>query len=245
MHKQDLKQFKNAFMRENLLKYIQKDFELIMVWLAGSTLTGLADDKSDYDLGILIADTPANTRNDRNEDYLIYKPTGKRVQWIYDQVSDITTAQYSANQRNIGWAQFGCLTDINDEHILYINPKYHKFIEHLFQQKTEIAKYSIWLYLQTKDRYVNELLTRVEIPKELQLKSLYHFCWAASILSKQELNAETVEFIKRVKRSDECTLSKEDCYEALKRLHVVVDYYKTNPSSPPQIEPLEILHEEE
>ena len=121
----DLSKFKKDFLAANLLPIIQKDFEVILIWRAGSTLTGLADSDSDIDLGVLIA---GEILPSRNEDYLIYKPTNTKVQWIYDTVQDITTLQPHANQRNIGWAQFGCLKNIQDEAIFYINPKYYTFV---------------------------------------------------------------------------------------------------------------------
>jgi hypothetical protein len=40
----------------------------------------LAEDYSDYDLAVLIADDVTTTRYVRNDDYLLYKPENRKVQ---------------------------------------------------------------------------------------------------------------------------------------------------------------------
>ena len=228
----ELRQFKQDFIRANLLDYIKKDFEIIMVWLAGSALTKLDDSKSDYDLGVLIADDTISTRTNRNEDYFIYKPLNKRVQWIYDTVEDITTQQDNANQKNIGWAQLRCLTSITDEHILYINPKYYFFVKELIAKKYEVSEYSFWLYLQTKKRGIDEILKLNTIPPKRQVKILYHFCWAADILENKEVD---INFIKRVKLLPHTPISAEDLQKVVERIKVVVDYFKKHKPKCPVI----------
>jgi len=225
-------QFKKDFLEANVLPVIQKQFDVIFVWLAGSSITGLADDQSDLDLGVLIADDTAITRQIRNEDYLIYKPTGQRVQWIYDTVEDITTLQTFANQRNIGWAQVRYLKDLQDDFIIYINPKYTDFVQKLLNQKYSISEYSMWLYFNTKQSVVQRILKAGQIDLDCRVKSLYHLCWVHAILFKTGIDRE---FLVALKRSSTETISQEYLNLAFTKVKQLSDYFKEYHANIPEI----------
>ena len=226
----NLKQFKKDFLEANLLQILQKNFQVIFVWVAGSTLTGLADTTSDLDIGVLIADDTDFTQTTRNEDYFIYKPTGTKIQWIYDTISDITTPQPAANQRNIGWAQFRCLQSLEDDAVLYINPQYHTFVKTLFQNKEGISKYAMWLYFNDKARLINTILTTNSILRSHQVKSLYHLCWAAEILLEQP---QDPSFLKALKHGRDNPLPKEYLKQAISQLAKLQKYFLISPPTKP------------
>lgn len=216
-------QFKQDFLSANLLNIVQKNFDVILVWIAGSTLTGLSDEDSDIDLGVLIADNSTITQTERNEDYFIYKPTGTKVQWIYDTVQDITTLQPYANQRNIGWAQLYYITSPSEEAILYINPQYYSFVEQLIQKRESVAKYSMWLYFQDKKTLIDQILKTGHISKECQVKSLYHLCWAADILLEEP---HDIQFLKTLRRIRSHPVTEEDLYRAFNKIYQLSEYFK-------------------
>lgn len=226
----NLKQFKKDFLEANLLQIVQKNFQVVFVWIAGSTLTGLADDTSDLDIGVLIADDTDFTQTTRNEDYFIYKPTGTKIQWIYDTISDITTPQPAANQRNIGWAQFRCLQNLEDDAVLYVNPQYYTFVKTLFQNKEAISKYAMWLYFTDKARLINTILTSNSILRSCQVKSLYHLCWAASILLDQP---QDLNFLRALKHGRDNPLSKEYLKQAISQLTKLQKYFLAYPPAKP------------
>lgn len=218
----NLAQFKKDFLAANLLPILQKNFQVIFVWVAGSTLTGLADDTSDLDIGVLIADTTTHTQTTRNEDYLIYKPTGTKIQWIYDTILDITTPQPTANQRNIGWAQLRCLQNLEDDAILYVNPNYKLFIEQLIMNKDIISSYAMWLYFNDKAKIINHILTTQTIPREYQVKSLYHLCWMTDILFNE---AHDISFLKAIKHGRDNPISEEYLQQVYMRLVQLQNYF--------------------
>jgi predicted nucleotidyltransferase len=226
----NLKQFKKDFLEANLLQILQKNFQVVFVWVAGSTLTGLADATSDLDIGVLIADDTDFTQTTRNEDYFIYKPTGTKIQWIYDTVSDITTPQPAANQRNIGWAQFRCLQSLEDDAVLYINPRYHTFVKMLFQNKEAISKYAMWLYFNDKAHLINTILTSNSILQSYQVKSLYHLCWAAEILLGQPSDPS---FLKALKHGRDNPLSKDYLKQVIIQLTKLQKYFLAYPPTKP------------
>lgn len=225
----NLTQFKQDFLIDNLLPVLQKGFEVIFIWVAGSTITGLADSSSDIDLGVLILN---NNPVNRNEDYLIYKPTGSKIQWIYDTIADITSLQPEANQRNIGWAQLRCLSDLSDPAILYVNPKYQNFVKELLSKKDIISKYNMWLYTQDKAVLIKHILNAGGISPECQVKSLYHLCWAAnSLLNKPQ----DKKFLRRLKHAREIPLDKNDLQKAFKKIYQLNSYFKSNIPQKPEL----------
>lgn len=234
----DKYKFKKDFLAAKLLNVIQKDFEVILIWVAGSTLTGLTDTESDIDLGVLIAEETLSPQNTRNEDYLIYKPTNTKVQWIYDTVSDITTLQPYANQRNIGWAQLCCVQDISDDTILYVNPKYFTFVEYLIDNRNKIATYSMWLYFKDKSRLINQILHAGRILEDCQVKSLYHLCWTADILLKE---SHDTRFLKALKRIRSMKVSDEDLCRAFNKIYKLNEYFLNNIPEKPILKLKEVL----
>lgn len=227
--KLDKIQFKKDFLAAKLPSILQREFEVIFIWLAGSTLTGLADETSDIDLGVLIAD---QTSLKRNEDCLIYKPINTKVQWIYDTVADITSLQPNANQRNIGWAQLRCLSNIEDPAILYINPKYKTFVEKLLLKKDIISTYSMWLYVRDKTALINRILELGFVPSECQVKSLYHLCWASDILLDKP---QERDFLQRLKHSRQMPLCSADLQKAFQKIYQLNDYFTNHIPQKPEI----------
>lgn len=218
----NIRQFKSDFLEADLLNILQQNFEVILVWIAGSVLTGVADPTSDVDLGVLIADDTDITQKERNENFLIYKPTNTKIQWIYDTVKDITTLQVTANQRNIGWAQLRLLDSLKDDHILYINPKYVSFVQNLIHQKESISRYSMWLYFNTKQNIIKNILTAGQILPSCRVKSLYHLCWMSDILNENYLD---LEFLKLVKHISTKSLSEAELNIVFEKIKALALYF--------------------
>lgn len=226
----NIKQFKSDFLKDNLLSVIQQGFDIILIWVAGSTLTGLSDTESDIDLGVLIANQTTITQTERNENYLIYKPTNTKVQWIYDTVQDITTLQSTANQRNIGWAQLRHLQTLEDDFILYVNPVYREFVKELIASKEIISEYSMWLYFNTKQALIQEILRQGRVIPECQQKSLYHLCWASDLLQRKTIDTTFLKAVKRIKTQPVSDIYLKRIYE---KICWLADYFtKEIPNKP-------------
>lgn len=192
-----------------------KNVEVIMIWVTGSTILGGTDEKSDYDLCVLIKDRPPA----QNEFYNIYarfapysaqyKPQQKKVQWIYNTVEEITTSHPVSPLDNIGWAQFRYITD---DFIIYRNPKYSDFINKLIQDKYLISDNALF-------SFVNSILRDLEAFKSTNLrdiatvyssmpnKCLGHLYWTACVLLKESFD---LSFMMRVKRWPYSLLENDD-----------------------------------
>lgn len=226
---QNIKQFKLDFISANMVDIIKKDYEVIMIWIAGSTLTGLAEEHSDYDLGVLIADDIDTTKYKRNDDFLIYKPEHRRVQWMYETVADITTQQPNFKLRNIGWAQF---INITEDYILYKNPAYISFITDLIAKKREIAYYSMFLFYCAKQAIWMPIIQSKNIPAECKVRSLYHFCWIFDVLNNMKTDQA---FFIPIKHIMDTPVDRKCLIEIYKRIKNIHEYFREHPPVKPTI----------
>lgn len=224
-----VKQFKKAFIEANMLDIIKKNYEVIMIWITGSTLSGLAEDYSDYDLAVLIADDVTTTRYVRNDDYLLYKPENRKVQWMYETVEDITTLQPNFKLRNIGWSIFRHITD---DFIIYKNPKYLSFIETLINKRYEISKYSMYLYYNTKQDIIKPILTCNCIPEQSKVRSLHHLCWIYDTLNSRELDSELLLKLKHIM---EVPVDEQTLETAFIKIKFLEEYFNSHRHEKPQL----------
>lgn len=205
-----IKDFKNSKAYDFILADSQVD--VIMIWITGSALTGVLDSESDYDLCVLCMQKPSEnlpgfrlyTRP--GSYFLKYKLENKKVQWIYNDISDITNISKTTPLDNIGWAQF---KEVSADHIIYKNPKYNFFIDYLLAQKEQIFLNSAYLFVEALLAQLksNTLLDLINYKPYKPNKGLYHVCWLADTLQEKPL---VVDRLLRLKRNLVLNLSKED-----------------------------------
>lgn len=225
---QNILKFKQDFQESGVLDYIRKDYDIIMVWIAGSTITGLADSGSDYDLGVLISNNIESTKYVRNDNFLIYKPEGRKVQWMYETVEDITTKQPVFRLRNIGWAQF---RNIDDRFIIYKNPKYLPFIQSLITRSLEISLYSMYLFYLNKIEVIQDIVAAGYIPAKCRLRSLYHLCWIYDSLFSTELDRDFLVKVKHIMDIPVDNETLEKIYQKVVSLYnYFTEYIPTRPT---------------
>lgn len=232
----ELQQFIMDCNKSLLFKNIieDKNVEVLMIWVTGSTIVRGIDEKSDYDLCVLIKDRPGA----QNEFYNIYArfapysaqyiPQQKKVQWIYNTVEEITTSHPTSPLDNIGWAQFRYITE---DFIVYKNPKYSNFIDSLLQNKYIISENALF-------SFVNSILRDLEVFKSKRLrdiatiyaslpnKCLGHLYWAACILLEEPVD---LAFMLHVKRWPYSLMSTADRDRLIAMIDRLEDYIKTTP----------------
>lgn len=208
----DIKQFKQHFLASEVFNIIKNDpnVEPIMIYITGSTLTGYADEQSDYDLCVLIREKPSDWSSYVRplRYFAMYTPENRKCQWVYNDLTDIQKVSIFP-QDNIGWTQFRYITD---NLILYKNTNYTTLIENLIAQRESISINSLFMFLRS-------CCVGLQIPcpseiteqhLEATQKLAYHLVWAANELPKLYRVSASKELIIKLKRAEYSSLSKEE-----------------------------------
>lgn len=202
-----IKQFIEDFKESAVYNSIVQDesVDIIMLWLTGSALLTPQANNGDYDVCVLVREKPEESSTalykvySRPGSYFVhYQPQGKTAQWIYNDISDITSIT-STPLDNIGWAQFKY---IKESDIFYRNPEYNDFIDMLLTSKDEVSKYALYLFAVSATEYFQKCMINDDIRAfrrnfEKPAKILGHICWAADLLQGKEPDEEKIETIKR------------------------------------------------
>ena len=197
-----IKDFKNSYIYENTLA--DPKIEVVMMWMTGSTITGIKDAQSDYDVCVLVKELPKEPENipwkiySRPCSYFFkYVPQGVKTHCIYNDLSNIVSMSAATPLDNIGWAQF---KHISDTFILYKNPKYSELIEKLLTSKDTISTASIYFFILAMytDLGSSQLSDLIELQPDVPNKGIAHVCWAASVLQKKSVDVPLITRIKRI-----------------------------------------------
>ena len=223
--------FINDFKTSCVYNYLLTDpnTDIIMLWITGSTLTGIYDSDSDYDICVLCTKKPKDDPTvfptmrlyERPGSYFLkYKSENKKVQWIYNDLADITTVSASTPLDNIGWAQF---KNITTDFIIYKNPKYVAFIDYLISIKEQLFKNSAYLFVEAMLRQLNSstLLDLIPYQSNKPNKGLSHAGWLAETLQSRQIQ---VDRLLRIKRNSVNNLSKDDLKYLVKCLEFLMVY---------------------
>lgn len=198
-------------------KYYQRMFlkyDVIMIYLAGSNLAGVTDDRSDYDLIVITTDSP---NLESPNECLKYEDI--KVHWYYRNIADfIKDYQNKSVLEIVGNVIF---SNISEETIVYKNENYLKIIDFLFDNKDEISKLGALNIYTSLNNYVNSILEGEEIKEQHYSKLLYHLCYASYVLTQEE---KDIEFLKSIKRIRWQPVSDDYKNKAVKRLKLSKEY---------------------
>ena len=219
--------FIKDFRDSGIIEQISAKYDIVMIWLSGSSVLGITDEESDYDLGLLVADNVIFSKTIKSPFLYNYKKENQKyVQCIYNSFDDIfakLSKEQLAPYRYLGWAQFRIIAD---EHIIYKNPKHYELIEKLIEHRVDISNNAIATFLQ----FMSEGINLVKEPYQVRLvkwgKMLSHLCWCANTLADKPQETDTILHIKRTLPAD---LSKQDCEFAFEKLIYLKNYMRNTP----------------
>lgn len=224
--KQFIEDFKSSMLFNTLLQ--DTNLDIIMVWLTGSTITGITDAESDYDMCVLVRELPQEALDQPYRNYsrprsyfMKYLPQNKRTQYLYNDLKSITSSQHSIFMDNIGWAQFKYITE---EFIIYKNPHYLNFIEMLINRKIDIYKNALQLFthVMTQELFQGSAFDESKVAGSKPQKILYHVCWAADDLQGSQ---KDITRLLRIKRQPFNQLSEEDKKYILESAQYLKSFY--------------------
>lgn len=211
----NLNTFISDFKTSGLVEQLCATHDVIFIWVTGSHAMGLADHNSDYDLGILVADDIKISTTEKNPITYLYKKNGKEVQCIYNTVSDIYaphSSDFLAVYQYLCWCVF---RTIQNEHIIYINPKYREFLNVLIANKNEISVNAFYSFTSFLKDSICAVKCKDDIKKIAWGKMLTYLCWYADILQGVESNSDTLVKVKRLHRTAYTEIELQYIFECL------------------------------
>ena len=126
----------NDFKESEYYQRIFKNHNVVLLYISGSRLYGIIDERSDYDLvAIVDEDNPEMCPNE----FIMYEDSIK-IHWYYTSLKSFRDSSINGPNFNItGGIQF---RNINKDFILYQNKEYESEINKLLSEKNLISKNS-------------------------------------------------------------------------------------------------------
>jgi len=190
--------------------------DVIMIYLSGSNLTGLTDERSDFDIVVITQD---DSDSDHSDLFIMYNDLQK-IHWYNRSIEKFVDDGILF--RSVGAVEF---SQISNDFILYKNHNYLDKIETLKAQKDNICKIGCFdLYNGLIDK-INSILLNNSVESEDKTKFLYQLCYASCWLNNEPQDAEKLKDIKRIVWTD---ISEEEEVWLITKLQALQDYMVAN-----------------
>lgn len=169
-----------------------RDHNVIMIYVGGSRIINITDERSDYDLVVV---TDNSTSDYEPDEFFTYKDL--KVHWYYRSLSQFI--EKCDNPRTIGCFNGVLFANLTDEVIIYEGSKYKRIIDYLKSVRDRIGKVSTYLLLNSKKQLVESILNAGEVLEEHYTKYLYYLCYASYYIMGEEPNKDFLATIKRIR----------------------------------------------
>ena len=186
--------------------------DVIMLYVSGSRIIDVTDERSDYDLIAVVNESEVV----ESEEFLIYN--GVKVHWYYIPLSEFIAQKGNHSLRCYGAVLFA---NIRDEVVVYINPAHEALSNFLITTKNIIACNGMKNFCDRQARLIQSVVEAGEVLPEHYTKILGHLCVTSMAATGERISDETRNFLREIKRirwqpvSDE---AKKWCVERLKLL---------------------------
>lgn len=204
-------ELRNSKFYENLFG----SYDVVMIYVAGSQLYGARDERSDYDLIVLVN---GDCRNEPNE-YLTYK--GKKAHWYWRNINTFIEIGNTYAMRYYGNVLFGYICE---DCIIYKNEKYADKINDLLNNKQDIAINGAKLFYNAMKPLVERICEKSRIDEFDYTKYLGHLCVTSYYVLNEPIDCDVVLPAKRIRWQpvDEDTKGK-----IIERLRLLKDFIET------------------
>lgn len=193
---------------------IFEQYPVVMLYITGSRLYGITDERSDYDL-VAICDC---NNIKRTEPDMFFTWKGKKVHWSWLPIGLYKTQENATKLQNVGLSEF---CKIEEKFIVYKNETYEKEIYSLIENKKTIAYNGTKNLFSQLNEYINEICECGYIDENHRSKFLCHLCRAYYDLTDTPYDFEFLRNIKRIRWqtvSEEYRSKAVECIKALKDL---------------------------
>lgn len=204
-------ELRNSKFYENLFG----SYDVVMIYVAGSQLYGARDERSDYDLIVLVN---GDCRNEPNE-YITYK--GKKVHWYWRNINTFVEIGNTYAMRYYGNVLFGYICD---DCIIYKNEKYADKINDLLNNKRDIAINGAKLFYNAMKPLVERICEKSRIDEFDYTKYLGHLCVTSYYVLNEPIDCDVVLPAKRIRWQP---VSDDTKGKIIERLRLLKDFIET------------------
>ena len=202
----------NEFKESEYYKRIFKNHKVVILYVSGSRLCGITDERSDYDL-IAIVDEDIQETNPN--EFIMYEDSIK-IHWYYRSFKTFKDLSVNGTNLNIiGGIQF---RNLNSDAILYQNEEYESQINELLSEKETISNNSCKALYNRLSKLVDDIISDNAISEKNYTKMIYHLCVASYYLNGDEPD---ISFLKKIKRIRWQPVSDEYKILAVERLKIL------------------------
>lgn len=165
--------------------------KVILMFISGSRIIGVTDERSDYDIIVVVDDNQEVS----TQEYLIYN--GVKVHWYYIPLAQFITANSRESLRCYGKVLFA---NIRDDVIIYSNPDYEDVTKLLLDNKNAIAANGANKTYRTYSNLIRSILEAGAILPQHHTKFLSHLCVVSLAITGEKLTDETRSLLRQLKR---------------------------------------------
>ena len=202
----------NEFKESEYYQRIFKNHKVVILYVSGSRLCGITDERSDYDL-IAIVDEDIQETNPN--EFIMYEDSIK-IHWYYRSLKTFKDLSVNGTNLNIiGGIQF---RNLNSDTILYKNKEYESQINELLSEKNVISNNSCKAIYNRLKELVDSIISDNAISEKNHTKMIYHLCLASYYLNGDEPD---ISFLKKIKRIRWQPVSDEYKILAVERLKIL------------------------
>lgn len=208
----------NSILNLSYIKELNKDNKIMCIKIDGSRASGLENEKSDYDLTILLDDAVKNTDREFRLRYSI----DERKTHFYLQGKDWFAASYDDFLSYYIFLIGGLLqyVNFNTNNIIYLNPFYKEQVQKILENKEIFYSQGVYEIYKNKD-IINDLYFN----KENIRKDLYPFFQSLNVLKCPSELIPTKEQLLKYK-GQKCSI--EDQKEQFLFFNKALEYLEDN-----------------
>lgn len=190
--------------------------DVVMIYLAGSRLYGALDERSDYDIIVVV-----NGENQcMNSKFLTYN--GLKVHWYWRNIETLKNSDTSAAMNCYGSVLFGFL---GEENIIYKNEAHIDQVNNLLSSKQDIALIGVKAFYKTQEQLVETICSKQRIDESDYTKFLGHLCVSSYYVLRESIDEELVLKAKRIRWQP---ITDEDKQKIIQRLLLLKDWIRDN-----------------
>jgi len=207
------KEIKDLLNNENFLKYIKLNHDIKAIYIGGSRMFDLNDEKSDYDINIVVDDMYYKSLFDNMNAPILYaKYNGINIHWYYISPDFKIHNQYSDYILDI-WQleQYYGLKNPDNIIKIYDEEYFNKFKQKLTDEYDDHL-------LKVKNKYSSFILSSCLIESNVDLynsinKLHYFLCLLFYLLNNETIDVEFLKFIKKIAKFNRSSFSFEKLRE--------------------------------
>lgn len=182
--------FATEFQNSAFYHKLFDDQDVVMIYIAGSRICNVIDERSDYDLIVLTN----NEDQDNPSEFLMYKY--KKVHWYWRNVDTFIETGGTYPMRYYGNVLFGYICD---DCIIYKNEKYTDRINQLLEHKHEIGLNGAKLFYESQKQLVESICKKSKIDESDYTKFLGHLCVTSYYVLNEPVDSSVVLPAKRIR----------------------------------------------